>query len=409
MKIGYLMQVGEEIRKPPYNGPANHVRQVFDKLTKRGHQIRILFRLDGVIWKSDDLENYSPVFVRSSDQGVLRIFERVIRRVQSTLKLPYFGFFESLRFALACRQELVACDIYLERMSWMSYGGALIKKASGIPLVLEYNGNPLADLEAKSLAPRGLQRFIAMKTMRWAIQAATHVVATGEGWRKSCLGTWGVNPEKASVIENGTDLIPILAREKLRNFRIADNREESVSLIYLGGFYKWHGFDILSRAMKKIMDRGAKVTLTLIGAGDGFQDAQELTQELKLGDVVCFRGRLPAEEYAPLLADAEIGLSPYCGWEEYSGLKIFDYKAAGLACIASGEDGQPATLRHGYTGWVVPPCDGDALVEAILTLSGDPSLRRKIGQEARLEAERLHTWENTVEQLENVMIACQTR
>ncbi len=28
MKIGYLMQKGEEIRRPPYNGPANHVRQV---------------------------------------------------------------------------------------------------------------------------------------------------------------------------------------------------------------------------------------------------------------------------------------------------------------------------------------------------------------------------------------------
>jgi glycosyltransferase involved in cell wall biosynthesis len=88
-------------------------------------------------------------------------------------------------------------------------------------------------------------------------------------------------------------------------------------------------------------------------------------------------------------------------------LKIFDYKAAGLACIASGEGDQPATLKHGTTGWIVPPCDEDALVEAIITLSGDQLLRKKMGQAARLEAERLHTWENTAAQLEKVMIACQ--
>jgi glycosyltransferase involved in cell wall biosynthesis len=83
-------------------------------------------------------------------------------------------------------------------------------------------------------------------------------------------------------------------------------------------------------------------------------------------------------------------------------LKIFDYKAAGLACIASGKDGQPATLRHGETGWIVPPCDEAALAEAIIKLACDVGLRRRLGQAARLDAEKFHTWTKTAESLEKI-------
>ena len=115
-----------------------------------------------------------------------------------------------------------------------------------------------------------------------------------------------------------------------------------------------------------------------------------------------FTGKLKATDYAPYLAGADIGVSPYCGWPEYSGLKIFDYKAAGLACVASGEHGQPSTLNHGETGWIVPPCDEDALAEALFTLSENAELRRKLGQAARLDAERHHAWRHTALHLEKI-------
>jgi glycosyltransferase involved in cell wall biosynthesis len=76
-------------------------------------------------------------------------------------------------------------------------------------------------------------------------------------------------------------------------------------------------------------------------------------------------------------------------------LKLLDYKAAGLATIASGRDGQPDILVHGHTGWIVPPCDETAFCEAILTLSRNPELLKQMGQKARQEAERLHSWTNT--------------
>jgi glycosyltransferase involved in cell wall biosynthesis len=140
----------------------------------------------------------------------------------------------------------------------------------------------------------------------------------------------------------------------------------------------------------------------LIGAGDGFAAAQQRASDLGLGKQVHFTGRLSAEAYAPYLAKAEIGVSPYCGWEEFSGLKIFDYKAAGLACIASGKDGQPKTLKHGVNGWIIPPCDRDALASALSEIVRNPSLRRRLGKAARIEAECIHSWRHTVDQLGSV-------
>jgi glycosyltransferase involved in cell wall biosynthesis len=425
MRIGYLMQKGEEIRNPPYNGPASHVRHVTQGLEKLGHEVRILFRLPGErlpgdrlpdarlsgdrfpgggLWITDDLQEFRPVRVRRSDQGVLRAFERFIRRLQHDLRLPYLDLFESLRFALACRQELEDCDVFLERTSWMTYGGVLAARWQKIPLVLEYNGDPVADLAAKGELPEGVQYRLSTAIMGQVMRAADRVVATGDGWRQNCIDRWKVDEDRVAVVENGTSLLEHLQRRQLRSFADPETQAPGFTLVYLGGFYPWHGITVLVCALAKIASQVEGLRLVLIGSGAGEAEARELVHSLGLSARIDFLGQLTAQEYAPLLAAADIGLSPYCGWPEYSGLKLFDYKAAGLAVIASGEDGKPATLRHGVTGWVVPPCDEDALAEAILRLCADPELRRSMGRQARIDAETAHSWEHTARRLEQVLV-----
>ena len=403
MNIGYLIQLGEEIRLPPYNGPANHVRQVFLELARRGHRMRLLIRLDGEIWKSDDLNLFQPVVVKWVDRGFLRWVEKAVRRVQSALKLPYLGFFESVRFSLACRQELKGFEVFLERFSWMNYGGAFASRWYKIPLILEYNGDPLADLEAKGSAPRGMQLKIAVSLMRWMFQQAEQVVASGEGWRRSCIERWEVNENRVQTIENGSELVHILKRQQLHAFEASPDRSCPVRLVYLGGFYPWHGVTVLLHAFSQAIQQGADLRLTLIGAGAGFDEAIQTAHDLNLESRVTFTGRLGVNEYASYLAEADVGVSPYCGWEEYSGLKIFDYKAAGLACLASGKDGQPVTVSHGDTGWIVPPCDEVALCDAILALTSQRDRLQKMGQAARIEAEQYHGWDHTAGQIEETI------
>ena len=105
----------------------------------------MLVRLDGRIWRSDDLNAFVPVPVPRYDHGVRRLVERVVRRVQSELRLPYAALFESLRFAEACVQELQGFDLLYERFGWMGWGAGLAARRLGIPLVLEDNGDHLLD------------------------------------------------------------------------------------------------------------------------------------------------------------------------------------------------------------------------------------------------------------------------
>jgi glycosyltransferase involved in cell wall biosynthesis len=119
-------------------------------------------------------------------------------------------------------------------------------------------------------------------------------------------------------------------------------------------------------------------------------------------------GHLGLPQYAPLLAGADIGVSPYCGWPEFSGLKVLDYKAAGLPTIASGINGHPPTLKTGETGLIVPPCSVEALCDAIVRLCADSPQRRRMGQAARLEAEAMHGWDQTADRLVRIFRAVLT-
>ncbi len=405
MKIGYLMQTGgPDVREKPLTGPANHVLKVYRELQELGHEMHFLARYDGKIWRSIDLERFEPVFVRRYDQGLRRLIERLVRGVQSRGKLPYFNLFESLRFSEACCQELTNCDLFYERMGWMGYGAGLAARRSKIPLVLEVNnGDFVTELERLGVAPRGFQYDLAVWLMRRAVHRADFSIATGDGHRRRYIEWWGIHPDKVTTVENGSDVVHLLKRDRLRSFSNHVAEDGTITLVFVGAFEPWHGILILLAAFANAASQLPQLRLKIIGSGTLSQDVRNKIDELDIGDKVVLTGQLPVEEMAEHLVTSDIGLAPYCGWMEFSGLKLFDYKSAGLVSLASGIDGEPATLKHGVTGWIVPPCDEEALSKAILLLANNPELRHSIGRSARLEAEEQHSWTHTAHQIEEIL------
>ena len=235
-----------------------------------------------------------------------------------------------------------------------------------------------------------------------AVRQAAGVVATGEGWRDKFIERWDMEPAIVTVIENGSAFVDLLHCEHLQSFLKTDKRNEAVNIVYIGAFEPWHGIPILLNAVANAIARGVLVRVVLIGSGSELSRIEILIGDLQLEAFVTLTGHLGATQITSYLARADIGVSPYCGRVEYSGLKLLDYKAAGLATIASGENGQPAVLEHGRTGWIVPPCDEDLLCEAIIRLANNVNLRQQIGRQARMEAENCHSWRHTAEKLEKI-------
>ena len=286
----------------------------------------------------------------------------------------------------------------------MGYGGAFASRWMGIPLVLEVNGDHLSEMEMLGVAPRGAQRWLSTLLTKSATRQPSKVVATGDGWRRRFIHRWSVKPEKVVVIENGSDVINLLNREQLSSFSDSHSPDKPLTLVYIGAFEPWHGLTILIQALAKAIAGGVRAHLILIGSGTESNKIQKLRDELRMEPHITLTGPLTTNQFVHYLAEADIGVPPYCGRLEYSGLKLLDYKAAGLAIIASGEGGNPSILEHGRNGWIVPPCDDEALCAAIIELAENVGLRKKMGQQARLEAENCHSWRHTAKELEQVFV-----
>ncbi len=388
MKVAYLAQLSPEVRFPPFDGPANHIRYVAQEWITLGHSVQLLAGINNQYWQSSDLNKFEAAMPSRKS-----LVERSIRKIQTVSHFPYFNFFESRRYAELVRKQAAGSEILYERSSWMSYGGLLASRRMNLPLVIEYNGDPLHDLESKGHTPRGLHRFVAIRIFKNILHNCQHIIASGQGWKDNLIVKWNLPETKITVVENGSSLIELLCRDQLANFRETPETEP-VEIVYLGGFFPWHGTQIAVEAFNNIVKQGINARLTMIGDGAHLEETRASVHQLGIQDRVEFTGSLSVEQFAPRLANAHIALSPYCGWKEYSGLKLFDYKAAGLATIASGENGQPVTLVHNQTGLIVPPCDLSALTQAMLRLTTDQTFRRQLGQNARIEAEKKHSWRN---------------
>ena len=99
-----------------------------------------------------------------------------------------------------------------------------------------------------------------------------------------------------------------------------------------------------------------------------------------------FRGYVPDETKFQLLAAADIFALP--SLHEAFGLVYLEAMHCGLPVIAARPGGQEDYLDDGRTGFLVPPDDPTALLEALRRLVGSRSLRATMSAHNRLVAQR---------------------
>jgi glycosyltransferase involved in cell wall biosynthesis len=216
---------------------------------------------------------------------------------------------------------------------------------------------------------------LAWSYMHWLYGQVDTVFVNSEHYRK-CWIDRGFAPEKLKILPRGldTDLFNPTRRD-LKFWPGSGAYGKEVRLLYVGRISREKDLDVLAAAYKKIRKAGHPVKLYLVGDGP-YAEALAAT----LPDAV-FLGYLTGEKLAKAYASADAFVFP--STTDTFGNVVLEAQASGLPVIVSDIGGPKELVDDGRTGFVTKAHDPEDFARAIERISGDASLRARMGEEAR--------------------------
>ncbi|KAK4569807.1 hypothetical protein LTR86_002776 [Recurvomyces mirabilis] len=145
------------------------------------------------------------------------------------------------------------------------------------------------------------------------------------------------------------------------------------------------GFEFLAQAARKLKESGLGFKLLIVGGNKNPAVMQEVKDYFTgLEKEVIFTGMLCGVDLAHKYAAADIFL--HCSITETFGLVVLESMASGVPVIARDEGGPSETVKHGKSGFLVPPHDLETFVKCSRELAMNTALRQEMNKNARLQA-----------------------
>jgi glycosyltransferase involved in cell wall biosynthesis len=182
----------------------------------------------------------------------------------------------------------------------------------------------------------------------------------------------GVQAERIRLIHSGIDVARFTAHPDQAHVP----RPPVIGCMAVLERRKGHRF--LLEAVALLKARGVKLRCLLAGEGPERHSLEKMTARLGLEREVAFAGFIV--DTAAFLGDIDIFVLP--SLHEGLGVAALEAMAAGKPVVASRVGGLAESIANGVTGLLTPPCDAQALSNAIARLIADPSLARSMGQRA---------------------------
>jgi glycosyltransferase involved in cell wall biosynthesis len=190
---------------------------------------------------------------------------------------------------------------------------------------------------------------------------------------------WDESGEPGSVAYSDQDLEPF--------------RGGGPVLLYVGRFTEVKRIPLLIRAHARARERfGARVPLVLLGGFPGeWEGEHPLAVVREVGDPDVFLAGWRGHDDLPAgLNAADLLVLPSV--REQFGQVLVEAMACGVPPIAVDAHGPAEIVRGGETGWLVPPDDEDAMLEALVAAACDHAERRQRGEAACADARARYSW-----------------
>jgi glycosyltransferase involved in cell wall biosynthesis len=147
-------------------------------------------------------------------------------------------------------------------------------------------------------------------------------------------------------------------------FRIPSIRKDR-ELFFVGRIVSDKGIDVLIEAVAKMRNRGSQPLLTVAGSGPEQAAIRRKVDELRLGDLVTFAGRVTDERLNELLNAHKIMIVPTREGEGF-GVVALEGIACGCVVVGSTCGGLPEAI--GRCGRTFPNGDSSALADLLQEL-----------------------------------------
>lgn len=158
---------------------------------------------------------------------------------------------------------------------------------------------------------------------------------------------------------------------------------ESPPTVVFAGRLSWEkGVDVLVQAFALVVSQIPEARLLLAGEGAESDRITSLIAELGLQKSISMLGLLSHPEMERHFATGWVQVVP-SKWAEPFGIVSTEAMMRGTAVVASNSGGLAEIVKHGETGFLVPPSNVEALAEALLNLLQNRSLAEQMGKAGR--------------------------
>ncbi|HBK06547.1 MAG TPA: glycosyltransferase family 1 protein [Acetobacteraceae bacterium] len=214
--------------------------------------------------------------------------------------------------------------------------------------------------------------------LRWMFHSADQCVVLGDVWQRWVMDTFGVKPNRISIIYNGVPATVAAPR--------ASRSNAPFRLLFVGNLLERKGVSDLLRAFSGL--RAHNIELTMAGGGP-VETYRTMTADLGIADRVRFTGWVSQDAARELMVESNALILP--AYDEGLPLVILEALASRTPVICTPVGSIPEVLEDRRTALFVSPGDQAAIAAAILTLLEDPALGTQLSDAGAALYDRLFT------------------
>ena len=241
----------------------------------------------------------------------------------------------------------------------------------------------------------------------WAMRRADCVAPICEPLRQEIVAR-GIPAERVVVVPNAVDgslLCDAAAQRGDAQLRSELGIAGGTVLGFIGSFYAYEGLDLLIGAAARLRDRRTDFSVLLVGGGPEEARLKSLVDELGLGDVVRFAGRVHHSQVARYYRLIDLLVFPRKRMrltDLVTPLKPLEAMAQTKPLLASDVGGHRELIKDGETGFLFPAGDEVALAARLEQLMANPAERSRVARQGHQYVAAERTWDRLSERYASI-------